>query len=95
VATQRSDANDEGIEFDISPQPSQGDREAILAAVRELLRREADIARPSVWRLSGWVSQRTGITDLGRWTSRRWHLSARLPWGGRVFPGMNGRGDAK
>jgi len=87
--------NDAGIR--ISPEPSPEDREAVLAATDALLRREAELARPSMWRMSGWLSQRVGIDDVkGRVaTSRRWPLSARLPWGGRLFPGLNGRGDAK
>lgn len=87
----------DGPEIRIDPEPSPEDREAILAAVRELLAREASLARPSPWRLAGWVHQRTGITDLARWVpaERRWPLSARLPWGGREYPGLVGRGDAR
>lgn len=86
-------SDDVGI--DITPDPGEH-RDAILAAVRELLRRESALARPSAWRLSGWVAQRAGITDFGRWLpGRQWALSARLPSGGREFPGLNGRGDAK
>ena len=85
------------VELRITPDPDDVDRAAVLAAVRELLRRSEELARPSTWRLSGWVSQRTGVTDLARSVPepRRWPLSARLPWGGRIFPGLNGRGDAK
>jgi hypothetical protein len=69
----------------------------VLAAVRELLAREAGLSRPAPWRVGGWTEQRVGVTDLARWLrpERRWSLSARLPWGGRAFPGLNGRGDAK
>jgi len=81
----------------ISPEPADDDRDAILAAVRETLEREADLARPSAWRLAGWVDQRVGLTDLARWvpSQRRWALSTRMPSGGRIFPGLSGRGDAK
>ncbi|MEX2393949.1 MAG: hypothetical protein WD826_05670 [Actinomycetota bacterium] len=84
-------------EFRISPAPPDADRQAILAAVEQTLRREASLARPSAWRLSGWVGQRVGITDLGRWLTpeRRWSLASTFPRGGRVFNGLNGRGDAK
>lgn len=87
----------ETFEFDISPPPREEDRAAILAAVDQLLRREAELAHPAVWRLAGWTEQRVGINDLRDWipADRRWALSARLPVGGRVFPGLNGRGDAK
>lgn len=81
----------------ISPKPASDDEEAILAAVRETLRREAELARPPTWRLHGWVEQRVGVADLTRSipSHRTWPLSARMPRGGRVFPGLNGRGDAK
>ena len=85
------------IEVQITPEPSDAHRDAVLAAVRDLLNREEGLARPSAWRVSGWVAQRTGITDLAKWlpSSRHWPLSSRMPWGGREFPGLNGRGDAK
>jgi len=85
------------VDVQISPEPSDEHREAILASVRELLARESSLARPSAWRVSGWTAQRTGIVDLARWVPahRRWPASARMPWGGRVWPGLNGRGDAK
>jgi hypothetical protein len=88
-----------GDEFDIviKPEPSDEHRDAILASVRELLAREQSLARPAAWRVSGWVAQRAGLTDLAKWLppSRHWPLSSRMPWGGREFPGLNGRGDAK
>ena len=85
------------FELRITPEPAADDHDAILAAVRETLRREAELARPPVWRLQGWIGQRVGITDLMRWLpgDRAWPLSARMPRGGRVFNGLNGRGDAK
>jgi hypothetical protein len=85
------------FDLHVSPEPSDDDREAILAAVRQTLHREAELARPSGWRLSGWTDLRVGLTDLGRWIPdhRRWALSTRMPRGGRVFPGLLGRGDAK
>lgn len=81
----------------VSPEPSSQERDAILVAVRETLRREADLARPAMWRLQGWTHQRVGLTDVARFLPehRRWALSARMPLGGRVFPGLNGRGDTK
>jgi hypothetical protein len=83
------------IEVDITPEPSSEDRDAILAAVREVLRREESFVRPSAWRLAGWTAQRVGVSDLDFTADRRWVLSARLGRGGRIFPGLNGRGDAK
>ena len=87
----------DGFDLAISPEPSTDERDAILAAVERTLAREAELARPAAWRLSGWIDQRIGITDINRWISghRRWPLSPRMPRGGRIFPGLNGRGDAK
>lgn len=85
------------FDLHVSPTPSDDDRAAILAAVRQTLEREAALARPSAWRLQGWIHQRVGLTDLARWVPahHRWALSTRMPHGGREFPGLNGRGDAK
>jgi hypothetical protein len=87
----------DGTEYGISPEPTDEDRLVVVAAVEALLRAEAELARPSAWRLGGWVHRRVGIEDLGRWVPehRRWPLSARLPRGGREYPGLYGRGDAK
>jgi hypothetical protein len=82
-------------EFRIAPEPRPDDREAILAAVRELLRQEARRAQPSAWTLAGWTHKRTGISDLKRRFPHPWRMSARLGWGGREFPGLHGRGDAR
>jgi hypothetical protein len=85
------------FDIDVSPEPTDQDREAILAVVRETLRLQAHLARPTVWRLAGWIDQRVGLSDLDRSLPphRSWALSSRLPRGGRVFGGLNGRGDAK
>jgi hypothetical protein len=84
-------------ELRIEPEPTDADRQAIIKAVEVMIEREEQLARPSSWRLSGWVAQRTGITDLARWlpSTRVWPLSTRLPRGGREYPGLGGRGDAK
>lgn len=83
--------------FRITPEPSDEDRDAILAAVRETLRREVELAQPSEWRLAGRTEHRAGMLDISRWVpdTGRWRLSSRFPRGGRVFNGMNGRSDAK
>jgi hypothetical protein len=85
------------VNIEIRPEPSPEEREAILKAVRELLRREEAIAKPATWTLAGWTHKRTGVTDLARWVpnGRRWALSARLPHGGREYTGLQGRGDSK
>lgn len=86
-----------GFDLRITPEPSSEDRKAIMAAVDEVLRKEDELAKPPVWRLAGWTERGVGIDDLERWVPahRRWALSARMPRGGRVFPGLYGRGDAK
>lgn len=85
------------VDLSITPEPSDEDREAVLAAVRELLQREEAIARPAAWALAGRTQRRVGISDLrgGIPSHRAWPLSVWLPAGGRTFPGLNGRGDAK
>ncbi len=83
------------LDFEITPEPSEEDRDAILAAVREVLRQQEGYVRPSTWRLAGWTGQRVGVLDLALGAGRRWTLSNRLDLGGRIFPGLNGRGDAK
>ncbi len=82
-------------EFRISPDPPPSEREAILRAMREVLEHEAALALPPLWTIAGWTHKRTGVTDLGRWLPNVWRLAARLPWGGREYPGLIGRGDAK
>jgi len=86
-----------GFRVHITPEPPPEDREAILRAVRALLDQEAALARPPLWTLAGWLHKRTGVRDLGRWlpNGRRWALAARIPWGGREYPGLVGRGDAR
>jgi hypothetical protein len=87
------------VEYDvhIDPEPARQDRDAILRAVAEMLRQEAERARPSPWRLAGWTDQRVGLTDFDHAlpSHRTWPLSTRFAWGGHVFPGLVGRGDAK
>lgn len=83
------------FETHITPEPSAEDEAAILAAVRAVLRREESFVRPSAWRLAGWTGQRVGVVDLNMSPEKRWVLSARMERGGRIFPGLNGRGDAK
>ena len=84
-------------EVHISPEPAPEDREAVLAAVREVLRREESLSRPAPWAVGSWTARRVGASDLSRTLppGRAWVLSARLPWGGREFPGLIGRGDAR
>ena len=85
------------FDLHVTPEPAGDDRDAILAAVRQTLDREADLARPSGWRLHGWIEQRVGLTDLARWVPdhRRWALSTRMPLRGPGLPRLQGRGDAK
>jgi hypothetical protein len=84
-------------EIRIGPEPAPEDRDAILAAVREVLRREESLSRPPQWAVGSWTSRRIGASDLSRTLppGRAWVLSARMPWGGREFPGLIGRGDAR
>ncbi len=85
------------FELRITPEPSPEDREAVLAVVRELLRRDEALARPAAWAIGSWTSRRAGVWDVRPQlpTDRAWVLSARLPWGGREYAALIGRGDAR
>ncbi|HVE92810.1 MAG TPA: hypothetical protein VNE62_11030 [Actinomycetota bacterium] len=81
----------------ITPEPPPDEAAAITAAIRALLASEKVQSSPPSWRAASWASRRAGITDIAPLMSpsRRWPLSSRLPWGGREYPGLLGRGDAR
>ena len=70
----------------------------IEAVVAKLVRTEQQESAPSLWARSGRAqSRRLGMFDYRDRFSQEdaWRLSARMPFGGREYPGRNGRGDAK
>ena len=82
----------------ISGNPSAEERAAIEAALRERVERERRARAASVWRRASRAQgRRLGMNDYrDRFDeAEAWRLSARFPAGGREYPGLHGRGDAK
>jgi hypothetical protein len=82
----------------IKGDPTDDEREEIEAAVTKLIRTEQQESRPSLWARAGRAqSRRLGMFDYRDRFSQddAWRLSVRMPFGGREYPGRNGRGDAK
>lgn len=82
----------------ISGRPTAEERAAIAKALEELIEREHRARALSVWRrASRSQGRRLGMGDYrDRFESgEAWRLSTRFPAGGREYPGLNGRGDAK
>jgi hypothetical protein len=82
----------------IDGDPSDDERREIEAVAIKLLRTELQESAPSLWARAGRAqSRRLGMFDYRDRFSRddAWRLSVRMPFGGREYPGRNGRGDAK
>ena len=82
----------------ISGQPSRSERAAIEVALKELIETEHRSRALSVWRrASRSQGRRLGMGDYrDRFDPEEaWRLSLRFPNGGREYPGLHGRGDAK
>ena len=84
--------------IDIAGNPSEEEVAAIGAALGELVEQERRGRAASVWRRAGRAQgRRLGMTDYRDRFSHddAWRLSTRFPFGGREYPGLIGRGDAK
>ena len=82
----------------VSGSPTDEERAAIEASLEHLVEAERAAVTPSVWlRAARGEARRLGMYDYRDRFSHEdaWRLSARFPAGGREFPGLNGRGDAK
>ncbi|MDP9226046.1 MAG: hypothetical protein M3P18_19855 [Actinomycetota bacterium] len=82
----------------IDGEPSRDERQEIEAAVAQLLESERRASAPSLWARAGRAQgRRLGMLDYrDRFTPHDvWRLSVRMPFGGREYPGLNGRADAK
>ena len=82
----------------IEPAPDEDERRALNAALVQLVEEERRGSALSVWRRAGRAQgRRLGMTDYRDRFSREdaWRLSARFPFGGREYPGLVGRGDAR
>ena len=78
--------------------PTDEERAAIEAALTKMIEEERRARAASVWRRAGRAQgRRLGNFDYrDRFeTADAWRLSTRFPFGGREYPGLNGRGDAK
>jgi hypothetical protein len=82
----------------VKGEPTAEERAAIARAVEELIGQEQRGRAASMWRRAGRAQgRRLGMFDYrDRFSSEdAWRLSTRFPFGGREYPGLNGRGDAK
>lgn len=78
--------------------PTEAERRAIEAALAHELESERAATAPSLWLRAGRSQgRRLGMYDYRDRFAREdaWRLSLRMPAGGREYPGLNGRGDAK
>ena len=78
--------------------PTGAERAAVLEALTEVVEQERAAATSSLWlRAARAQGRRLGMLDYRDRLSRddAWRLSARFPYGGREYVGLNGRGDAK
>jgi hypothetical protein len=74
------------------------ERAALQAALDKMAEDERRARSGSVWvRASRSQGRRLGMFDYRDRFNRAdaWRLSTRFPFGGREYPGLNGRGDAK
>ena len=82
----------------ITGAPSEEETNAIEAALLEMVEQERHATSSSLWlRAARSQGRRLGMLDYrDRFTHEdAWRLSARFPFGGREYPGRNGRGDTK
>ena len=77
---------------------TDGERVALQAALDKIAEEERRARQSSIWvRASRSQGRRLGMMDYrDRFSAAdAWRLSTRFPFGGREYPGLNGRGDAK
>lgn len=82
----------------IDGNPTEAERAAVEAALQKALESERAATEPSLWLRAGRSQgRRLGMYDYRDRFAREdaWRLSVRMPSGGREYPGLNGRGDAK
>ena len=74
------------------------EQRSLQAALDKMAEDERRARQSSIWvRASRSQGRRLGMFDYrDRFSSAdAWRLSTRFPFGGREYPGLNGRGDAK
>jgi hypothetical protein len=78
--------------------PTDEQQKAIRKALEEMIVAERRERSGSLWMRAGRAQgRRLGMSDYRDRFARddAWRLSARFPYGGREYPGLVGRGDAK
>jgi hypothetical protein len=79
-------------------EPTDEERAAIESALKKMIEHDREARRASMWLRAGRAQgRRLGNLDYRDRLSLEdgWRLSTRFPFGGREYPGLNGRGDAK
>jgi hypothetical protein len=82
----------------IDGSPTDGERAAIEKALEDLVAHERQARSGSLWlRAARAQGRRLGMYDYrDRFAAAdAWRLSLRFPAGGREYPGLVGRGDAR
>jgi len=82
----------------VDGEPTEAEGTAIQAALEKLVEDERRVRAASLWKRAGRAQgRRLGNLDYRDRFSPddAWRLSVRFPFGGREYPGLNGRGDAK
>ena len=77
---------------------TEEEQRSLQAALAKMAEDERRARQSSIWvRASRSQGRRLGMFDYrDRFSSAdAWRLSTRFPFGGREYPGLNGRGDAK
>ncbi len=77
---------------------TEDEKVALQAALDRIHEQERQAKSSSLWlRAARAQGRRLGMLDYRDRFARddAWRLSARFPFGGREYPGLNGRGDAK
>ena len=78
--------------------PTPEEKAALEQALEAAIETERQARSSSLWLRNGRAyGRRLGMYDYRDRFSHEdaWRLSVRLPAGGREYPGLNGRGDAK
>ena len=82
----------------VSGDPTEDEKAALQAALDRIHEAERQARTSSLWlRAARAQGRRLGMLDYRDRFARddAWRLSARFPFGGREYPGLNGRGDAR
>lgn len=83
---------------DISGSPTEEEQKAVEAALERIVEQERQARSASLWlRAARAQGRRLGMLDYRDRFAKddAWRLSARFPFGGREYPGLNGRADAR